>query len=97
MSSEILVSPVELREHATAVKTQATDATTAFNSMKGRLDALSGQFKGKAAAAFELRWNEWHTNATGLIQALEGLGSFLNASADTIEGVDEQLAQGLKG
>ena len=38
---------------------------------------------------------DWHTYATGLIQALEGLGAFLNNAAETIESVDSQLAQGL--
>jgi WXG100 family type VII secretion target len=63
--------------------------------MKARLDALSGQFRGQAASAFETHWQEWHTHASGLVQALEGLGQFLDTAAKTIEDVDQQLAQGL--
>lgn len=96
MSAEILVTPQELRDHASAIGVQVEQSQGDFNSMKARLEQLSSQFRGQAATAFEDRWNEWHTHATGLIQALEGLGGFLNQAASTIEGVDQQLAQGLQ-
>jgi WXG100 family type VII secretion target len=93
--SEILVSPEELRGHAASMRAQATDAQTNFTAMKGKLEALAGQFRGQAAVAFNQRFEEWHTNATGLIQALDGLGTFLTTTADTVEQVDDQLARNL--
>ena len=96
MSSEILASPHDLRDHASAIRTQVGNTQSDFNAMKTRLEQLSSQFRGQAATAFEARWNEWHQHATGLIQALEALGRFLEKSAETIESVDQQLAQGLQ-
>jgi|GEM_PF-1949910 Uncharacterized protein conserved in bacteria len=97
MSGDILVTPQELRDHSGAIKVQAEHTTSDFNSMKSRLQQLSTQFRGQAATAFDTHWNDWHTHAAGLIQALEGLGQFLESSANTIEDVDRQIASGLNG
>lgn len=97
MSAEILVTPQELYEHNTFIQGQVNDTTAQFNAMKNKLEALSSQFRGKAAQSFDQHWNDWHTHATGLIEALEGLGNFLKSAAETIEDVDRQLADGLNG
>lgn len=95
MAGNILVSPEELRSHGTDVTTRANAARDDFMSLKARLQALSGAFQGQAHDAFERHYEEWNTHATGLVDALDGLGKFLNTSADTIEQTDQQLAQGL--
>ena len=97
MSNDILVTPAELHDHANAIKVQADHTTSDFNSMKTRLQQLSTQFRGQAATAFDAHWNDWHTHAAGLIQALEGLGRFLEQTANTIQDVDSQIARGLNG
>lgn len=97
MASEILVTPAELRDQSAAIKSQATDTRTAFEQLKNRLQPLQSQFKGRAAEAFDQHFMEWHTHAVGLIEALEGLGGFLDNAAATIEDVDSQLASGLNG
>ena len=96
MSAEILCSPEELRGHASAIRSQATDTTTSFNAMKSRLEQLQGEFRGQAATAFDARWNDWHVHATGLIQALDHLGNWLSNAAESIESTDHTLAQGLQ-
>ena len=93
--SDILVSPDEIRSHASAIRAQAQEAQSSFTTMKSRLEALAGQFRGKSAVAFDQQFNEWHSSATGLIQALEGLGGWLSAVADTLQTVDEDLASKL--
>jgi WXG100 family type VII secretion target len=90
---EILARPDELIDHGRAIASQVAQTTGDFNAMKSRLDVLSTQFRGSAATAFEARWNEWHTHATGLIQALENLGKFLGDTAETVRQVDDELAR----
>jgi WXG100 family type VII secretion target len=94
--SNILAAPQELRDHAGAVVAQAQNAQSDFTAMKHRLESLSNAFQGQAATAFQGHWNEWHTSANGLVQALDGLGRFLKAAADAIEETDTALANGLK-
>jgi WXG100 family type VII secretion target len=95
MSAEILVTPSELREHARAVENEARQVGDQLAALRSRLTQLSSQFKGKAAAAFDTRYDEWDTNARGLLDALDSLGKFLENAATTIEDVDNQLASGL--
>jgi WXG100 family type VII secretion target len=95
MSAEILVTPSELREHSGAVKKEAQQVTDQFAALRSRLTQLSTQFKGKAATAFDQRYDEWDTSAKGLLEALDSLGQFLDTAAATIEDVDNQLASGL--
>lgn len=97
MSAEILVTPAELRDHSAAVKKEAQQVTDQLSALRSRLTQLSSQFKGKAAVAFDNRYDEWDTNAKGLLEALDSLGQFLDNAATTIEDVDTQLASGLNG
>lgn len=95
--SQILVSPDELRDHASYVGGKATSTETEFQALKGRLGQLESAFQGQAATTFQQRFEEWHTSAVGLIQALQALGSFLSNAAETVEQTDAQLASGLNG
>jgi len=97
MSAEILAQPSELRDHSAAIKSQSSDTRDEIASMRARLEGLKSQFRGQAADSFQVRWDEWSTHATGLLDALEGLGQFLDTAANVLEDVDTQLAQGLQG
>ncbi len=97
MAGQILVSPDQLREHSQAVGSRAQQAEADFQAMKARLSELSSAFQGQAAEMFNTRFEEWHTSASGLIQALHALGTFLSQAAETVEQTDAQLASGLNG
>ena len=93
--SNIVVPPQELRDQAAAIAAQAHQAQNDFTAMKSRLEPLASAFQGAASTAFQTHWNQWHTSATSLISALEGLGQYLRTSADQIEQVDRELARGI--
>jgi len=95
MSGSILATPEELRGHASTVRSKAQQAQGDFTAMRAQLESLASSFQGQAAQAFQQHWEQWHTGATQLIQGLEGLGGFLQTSADAIEDTDRQLASGL--
>lgn len=95
--SEILLRADEARDLAGEMSNAATDATDRFESMRGRLNTLADSFRGQAATAFDSRYNEWDTGARQVVEALQGLSEWLNQAAETIEGVDTDLASGLNG
>lgn len=97
MSAEILVAPAELREHSNAVQSQAQQTLEQFEALRGRLQALADQFRGRAAARFDEQYEQWNTGATDLMNALDSLGMFLSNAAETVEQADEQLASNLGG
>ncbi len=91
MSGEILLKATDARAAASKVQRSAQNATSDFNALKSELSALATYFKGQAATAFDTRYQEWHTSALQLNEALDGLGKFLMQAADAIEGVDNEL------
>lgn len=95
MASNISVTPDQLRQESTHVVTKAGDARTEFGALRTRLLGLEAMFTGAAQDKFQERYTEWDTHAKGLVDALEGLGKFLETAATTLEDTDNQLAQGL--
>ena len=95
--ANISVSPAELRSEAGFVKGQAADAQASFEALKARLQDLTNVFTGAAQQGFSTRYEEWHRSAQGLTDSLDSLGQFLTTAADTLEDVDQQLAQGITG
>jgi WXG100 family type VII secretion target len=95
--SEILLRADDARASATEMKKQAADATQNFEQLNSKLQSLADSFRGQTALAFDDRYNEWKNNAKGVIDALDGLGKFLDSAATSIEGVDADLANQLKG
>ncbi len=87
----------EMADLSKAMIDRANSTQTDFNSLKTRLAALESAFQGNTATAYATKREEWHKSAEGLIEALSGLGSFLQQARDAIEQTDQQLAQGLNG
>ena len=95
MAGNILVSPEELRQQASGVKTRAQSSQQDFAALRTQLQNLQAAFQGQAATAFHTHYELWHTSAMNLVTALDSLGQFLDNSATTIEQTDSQLASGL--
>jgi WXG100 family type VII secretion target len=95
--SEILLRAEDARASANDMKKEAADATANFEALNGKLQSLADSFRGQTAVAFDERYKDWDKNAKGLIEALDGLGKFLEGAANAIEDVDTQLASQIKG
>lgn len=93
--SEILAKPEELRQQSQNMKNRADAARSEFSQLRSKLQQIEQQFRGSAADAFHVQYEDWDSNANQLIEALEGLGGWLAKAADTVEQTDAQLAQGL--
>lgn len=97
MSAEILLRAEDARSAARDMKTYAANAQDQFNSTRNRLNELASSFKGQAATSFDQKFEEWRKSANQLIEALDGLGTFLSNAADTIEQTDADIASKLNG
>lgn len=93
--SEILAKPEELRQQSQNMKSRADAARTEFSQLRSKLEQIQEQFKGSAAQAFEAQYKDWDSSADKIIVALEGLGTWLNKAAETVERTDAELAKGL--
>ena len=95
--AEILLRAEDARGAASDMRNRATAAQDQFTATRTRLTELSDSFKGKTATAFDAKFEEWRTSASSLIEALNGLASFLDSAANTIEQTDESIASQLNG
>ena len=95
--SEILLRAADARQSANDMKREAADAQSNFERLNQKLQPLAESFRGQTASAFDARYQDWRKSATDLIAALDGLGQFLDGAATSIEDVDNQLANRLKG
>jgi len=92
MSGEILLRAEDARSAANDVTNAASDVKDQFNSLKSKLAPLADSFRGKTADKWDEKYTEWDTSGHDLMDALDGLGKFLNAAADAIEQTDSDLA-----
>jgi len=95
--SEILLRAEEARNAASDMRSRAATAEDQFTSTRSRLTELASSFKGKTATAFDAKFDEWHTSAKQLLEALNGLAGFLDTAANTIEETDQSIANQLNG
>ena len=93
--SEILAKPDELRQQSQNMKGRADAARTEFSQLRSKLEQIQDQFRGSAAQAFDAQYKDWDSSAKQIVEALEGLGDWLNKAAETVEQTDAQLAKGL--
>jgi WXG100 family type VII secretion target len=95
--SGILLQPEEARGYAGDVKTAAADTQSDMQSLRQRIEPLKDVFRGASADAFDNRYTEWHTSAEQLLEALDGLGTFLEGAANSLEETDRNIASQLGG
>ena len=95
--SEILLKAEDAANAASDMRKQADAAQEQFNATRAKLTELGASFKGKTATAFDQTFEDWRTNATNLLQSLNGLADFLDNAAKTIVETDESIASQLKG
>ena len=93
--SEIKLRADEARSHADDVKGTSEQVLDTLGDLRRRMDSLVESFSGKSSEAFMGKLDEWKTGSDQLMEALDGLGTFLNGAADAIEDTDEQLANQL--
>lgn len=97
MADKISASPEQLRVEANNVVTQSTDMQTIIDQLTGRLGGLTDVFTGSAQAEFDNTYQSWSRSARDMMASLEGLGNFLTSAANSIEQLDADLAQGVRG
>ncbi len=88
----IKMTAEEGRAAASDVDSCAGDCRDAFSTLRSRIGGLRGDLEGAFLDAYEDKYGEWDTSATGVLDALEGLGTWLRTAADQIEELDTTLA-----
>jgi WXG100 family type VII secretion target len=89
----------ELRSQANQLRLGQQTITETLTTLQTQVNNLvaSGFQTDAASGAFQASYEEFTTGATQAIEGLEGMASFLEQAAQTLQDVDSQLASGIGG
>jgi WXG100 family type VII secretion target len=58
---------------------------------------LDGEWRGRAAVAFEQGWSQWHAGAVEVLDALQAMARLLGATSQDYAFAEEDSARGIAG
>lgn len=89
----------ELRSQANQLRLGQQTITETLTTLQTQVNNLvtSGFQTDAASGAFQSSYEQFTAGATQAIEGLEGMASFLEQAAQTLQDVDSQLASGIGG
>ena len=94
--ARIALTPEELRGVATNFATKAGEMREMFSYMRQQVNSLDGTFEGQAKEAFFASYEQIASKMDQIPDVVDGLGTQINAVADTFENADNELANSLR-
>jgi WXG100 family type VII secretion target len=92
------VSPEQLHALSGTVVKTSGDVAGMHQALKGQLSPLFGaDWVGTASGTFQELYTQFDKSATGLTQALEGIGKLLSAAGTSYAQAEEQIANSFRG
>ena len=82
----------QLRNGQSSIMDTLSNLSTQVNNL-----VASGFVTDAASGAFQQSYEDFSTGAKQAIEGLEGMASFLEQAAQTLQDVDQQLASGIGG
>ena len=88
----------EIRDQATRLDTGRQELQDKLNALKGEVDQLisSGFQTDASSGAFGDTYNQFTQGAAATIDGLQGMTSFLNMTAQSMQDLDSQLASAIR-
>jgi WXG100 family type VII secretion target len=98
MAGNLTVTPEQLHALSSQVIKTSGDVRGMHTALKGQLAPLFGaEWKGTASGQFQQLYEQFDKNATGLTEALEGIGRLLNAAGTSYAEAEAQIANTFRG
>jgi 6 kDa early secretory antigenic target len=91
------VTPDQLQSMSGSVARTSTDVRGSHQSLKAQLSPLFGaDWSGAAAAQFTTLYDQFDQHATGMSDALDGIGQLLGRAGTTYADVEQQIASSFR-
>ena len=98
MADQILMTPEEMRSNATTIDNYRDNIVTILGQLDTTIRLVEEGWKGASQCSFLDGYRDLKANALSKFpDILEGISSQLNASANTMEQTDQELANMLRG
>lgn len=96
-SSEIRMTPDQMRTRAGEYTTQGENLQQVINSMDRLLTQLQSEWTGKAADGFTARFTELRPGFVKAKELIDEISAALKSSANTVEQTDQSIGNAFRG
>lgn len=94
----IKVTSEQLRSVSSQLRTGSDDVAQQLQQMESQVKALvDADWEGAASDSFRDLWDQWHTGARDVKEALTGISQQLGTAAQTYQDTEDQLAAQMRG
>jgi WXG100 family type VII secretion target len=94
MAGNLTVTPEQLNALSSQVTKTSGEVHGMHTALKGQLGPLFGaDWKGSASGQFQQLYEKFDKNATGLTEALSGIGQLLSAAGTSYAEAEAQIAR----
>ena len=96
--ANVNVTYQEMRGAATKLRNGQQDIEAKLSELKRLVESLvaDGYVTDASSKQFDTSYTEFNQGALKMIEGLDGMGSYLDAAADTFERADQELSRALQ-
>ena len=92
MAGQIRMTPEQMRQRAGEVRTQGETFQDVINRMQSIISELQTEWEGQASRAFAEQFDRLKPAFNDMRQLIDDIGSQLNATANAVEQLDQDIA-----
>jgi len=92
MSSQIRMTPEQMRQRAGEVRNQGETFQDVINRMQNIINELETEWEGQASRAFSEQFNRLKPAFNDMRQLFGDIGTQLDATANAVEQLDQDIA-----
>lgn len=97
MAGQIRITPDQMRDRANEYRAQAQNVEDVITQMDSLLSALQSEWEGESSRAFDDRYQELRPGFVSAKELIDEIAAALDATANDLEGLDNQIAAQWRG
>ena len=90
--ASIKISPDQVRTVAGQFQQKSQDTSTMVQQLQSAVKGMESEWQGLSSQRFYSDYTQWNQQMQKYVQTLADIGTELTKIANTLEGVDQQLA-----
>ena len=90
--SQIRMTPETMRQRSSEVRTQGETFQDVINRMQNIINELQTEWEGQASRAFYDQFNRLKPSFNDMRQLIDDIGTQLDATANAVEQLDQDIA-----
>ena len=92
MAQQIRITPQQMRQRSNEVRNQGETFQGVIGRMQSIINELQSEWEGQASRAFAEQFDRLRPAFNDMRQLIEDIGTQLNATADAVERLDQEIA-----